>query len=334
MIHLLGMCLLLMRKSGVGAYIPLPYVNPIHYPIPQPNLTPNINPVRQVYPIKNIGPPMYQNVQQGYPIRPRYQQGYSAQAVPVPHIPPVNPIQNNRMILMPVGGATPAPTNPNTKCECGMENTKPQENVNRLLDLNFNPINQFNRIIDGDDTGENQYPWMVQIQSKIGHRPEEPKAAGSLGGGVIISPLHILTAAHNVEKIEKAPDGATVLKGAVETESLRVMVGYHINPFFSRDGYDPFEAKHKKVEKIILHAKYTPTDNLGNPPRYDFAILKLSSHRARPVCIPASDSTKYDNQMAKATGWGTTTGMFLHKQGLTDLWLQYIDVLTSCMMSS
>ena len=147
MIHLLGMCLLLMRRSGAGVYRPMPmtYVNPLHYPISQP---------QPVYPIKNVGPPIYPNVQQGYPNPPWYQQPGQGNVYPAPAAAPVvpapllpmNPTQNNRMVLI----AAPTNPNPNTECECGMENTKPQENVNRLFDLNFNF--NFNRIIGGDET--------------------------------------------------------------------------------------------------------------------------------------------------------------------------------------
>ena len=216
MIHLLGMCFLLMRGSGAGVYRPLPmtYVNTRHYPRPQPQ--------QSVYPIKNnVGLPIYPNIQQGYPNPLWYGQPGQGNLYPAPavasvvpaRLPPVNPVQNNRMILMPVGGATSAPTNSNTECECGMENTKPQENVNRLFDPNFN------RIIGGDESLRNQYPWQVLVYGSEGPTNQPPGDARGWGlcGGSIISPVHILTAGHCV-------NNNTHLK------PMTVYVGMHVPP--------------------------------------------------------------------------------------------------------
>ena len=60
----------------------------------------------------------------------------------------------------------------------------------------------WNRIIDGEYTKRNQYPWAVQIHTRIA-----PNGwAGNFGGGSIISPIYILTAAHNVDTYDHDHD--------------------------------------------------------------------------------------------------------------------------------
>ena len=292
MIHLLGMCLFLMRGSGAGVYRPMPmtYVNPLHYPISQP---------QPVYPIKNVGPPIYPNVQQGYPNPPWYQQPGQGNVYPAPAAAPVvpapllpmNPPQNNRMVL--IAAPTNPNPNPNTECECGMENTKPQENVNRLFDLNFNF--NFNRIIGGDETLTNQYPWQVIIYSSEG--PNVGNMDGwMMCGGSIISPIHILTAGHCVRN-------NTHIKHHLKP--MTVYVGMHVPPHAHTS--NDIKAEAKQVEEVFPHPKYTDPNNCDQGV-YDYAIMKLKSplvysDSVKPICLPASPSPTYENQWAKVIGW-------------------------------
>ena len=76
---ILGMCLLLlmMMSNEADAYGPIPMIRSASsIQQPKPNLVANTNPMAmgQVYPIKNVVPPIYPNVQQGYPNLPSYQQ--------------------------------------------------------------------------------------------------------------------------------------------------------------------------------------------------------------------------------------------------------------------
>ena len=91
---ILGICLLplMMMSEEADAYGPVPMLPPAS-PIqqPQPNLAANPNPMAQVYPIKNVVPSIYPNLQQGYPNLPSYQQPSQGNLYPAPATVPVEP---------------------------------------------------------------------------------------------------------------------------------------------------------------------------------------------------------------------------------------------------
>ena len=91
---ILGMCLLLlmMMSKEADAYGPVPMIRPVSsIQQPQPNLVANPNPLAQVYQIKNVVPPIYPNVQQGYPYLPSYQKTSQGNLYPAPVAVPVTP---------------------------------------------------------------------------------------------------------------------------------------------------------------------------------------------------------------------------------------------------
>ena len=88
------MCLLLlmMMSEEADAYGPAPMIPPVSsIQQPQPNLAANPNPMAQVYPIKNVVPSIYPNVQQGYPNLPSYQKTSQGNLYPAPVAVPVTP---------------------------------------------------------------------------------------------------------------------------------------------------------------------------------------------------------------------------------------------------
>jgi len=135
------------------------------------------------------------------------------------------------------------------------------------------------RIVGGQITEVNEYPWQVGLVSR-----------GSnfvWCGGALISDQWILTAAH-----------------CVENANFQVLLGEH-------DYMDSSEADSIRsgISAAINHPRYdaSTTD-------YDFSLVKLSEPvdfsqhpHIRPICLPADDSETYADFDAIVTGWGTTS---------------------------
>ena len=160
----------------------------------------------------------------------------------------------------------PDAQNHQSDCDCGIENPRPQQ-------LN-------NRIIDGKDTNPNQYPWLVHITNSC--------------GGVIISSIHILSAAHcfNEEKVQRP-------------NTVYVQVGKHINMHNVPPGNERFNGV-KRARSILKHPMYQGDE-------YDIAIVTLDSpinldhHKSRPICLPVNQVSEYENHWAIVAGWGAIT---------------------------
>ena len=344
-----GLIFLFLRIRVQGQFYPFRHNAgplPLVYSVRQAHLQSNLNPVNnavQGYPISpaydnaapqilrqnprglgypiNVGHPIYPNLQQGYPNQPRYPQPLSGHPYPASGpilgpvssnnmvnpaaaapVPLVNPAQyNNRMIMMPLGGAGAPPAK--SQCRCGVEN----------------PKTQANRIIDGTETGKHQYPWVVQIHTGVGADGE----AGNLGGGSIISPIHILTAAHVLY------DDTTGIQH--ELNVIRVIVEIHETKIRMNTNNDPHM---RRVKGKIIHESYInngPNTELNNAivnNEYDVAILILEkpiiySDTVGPVCLPATTTTMYENQPAKVIGWGTATGTYLLTRTLSVFCILY-----------
>jgi len=152
-------------------------------------------------------------------------------------------------------GPTPSPG----PCNCGLPN-------------------RVNRIVGGEDTEANEYPWQVGMISSFGSTP--------FCGGSLISSNTVLTAAH-----------CTAGRSAGD---VRVLVGEHDTSI--EDG--EFKVN---VKQIIEHLDYdsSTTDN-------DYALLILEksvewTESVQPVCLPAKSSSAYENIEAIVSGWGTTS---------------------------
>merc|ERR1719150_2979920 len=153
------------------------------------------------------------------------------------------------------GGSTASPPS-NSSCSCGVANTA-------------------DRIVGGEETEAHEYPWQVGLVTASGNHP--------WCGGTLISPQHVLTAAH-------CTAGDT-------PSSIAVLLGEH--------RIDDSSFTRASISAITDHPDYN-RGTLDN----DFSILTLSepvsfSPSVSPACLPASTSADYAGELAVVSGWGT-----------------------------
>jgi len=133
-----------------------------------------------------------------------------------------------------------------------------------------------NKIVGGVETDENEYPWQVGLLQSSS--PGMPFCGGSL-----ISSKEVLTAAHCT----------------VGGYANYVVLGEHdVNN--ANDG--------QKVVRVCSRKDH-PSYNSRNEDN-DFSVLTLCESVAftndiRPVCLPPSSGSNYDNVNAVVSGWGT-----------------------------
>ncbi|XP_068624276.1 phenoloxidase-activating enzyme-like [Battus philenor] len=178
---------------------------------------------------------------------------------------------------------TAAPPDPRTEC-CGLSSSGG------------------NRIVGGNVTAIDEYPWLVIIEYK-----KEDKIK-LLCGGVLISGRYVLTAGHCVT-------GPVLAVG----EPINVRLGEYDT---SNNGPDCVEVEGGgedcttgalivPIEKIIPHPGYNPSHALR---RNDIALLRLGqmapySDFIRPICLPSSDLSQApppDLRLYTA-GWGAVS---------------------------
>ena len=137
--------------------------------------------------------------------------------------------------------------------------------------------NKSNRIVGGEETETNEYPWQVAMVSAGGSHP--------FCGGTLISSQHVLTAAH-------CTAGST-------PNSIAVLVGEH--------RIDDSSYTRLSLSKITDHPAYN-SNTLDN----DFSILTLSAPvtfttEVSPACLPSDTTQLYGGSKATVSGWGTTS---------------------------
>lgn len=123
------------------------------------------------------------------------------------------------------------------------------------------------KIVGGNEANSGEYPFIVSLQDSNGH----------FCGGSVISPTHILTAAH--------------CKGG----SYDAVIGLH-------DQDNPGGSQRIAVKKEIIHPNYS------NGP-YDMMVLELSEPINSSLYAPinlASNSDASAGTMTTAVGWGLT----------------------------
>ncbi|XP_014295151.2 chymotrypsin-1-like [Microplitis demolitor] len=134
------------------------------------------------------------------------------------------------------------------------------------------------KIVNGYMAWENEFPHQVSLRVWGQH----------ICGGSIISPRHILTAAHCVVDDNKHLH-----------RNMAVLSG-------TNDRYSLQSGQLHKVSNIIYHHGYTPSDNWRN----DIAVLVLEkpmifNSRQQPIRLPSHDIPPKTRVMA--SGWGALT---------------------------
>jgi len=174
--------------------------------------------------------------------------------------------------------------NQNKKCKLFSEIKKTKSKPNFIsgykncsANCNCGMPNRATRIVGGQETEVNEYPWQVGLVF--------PSSKVPWCGGSIISDRHIMTAAH-------CTAGKSI-------SSISVLLGEH-------DTTDSV-ADIRTISAITDHPSY----NASNSWAYDFSILTLSTpitfnRVMAPVCLPAVSSL-YTGEVATVTGWGTTS---------------------------
>lgn len=125
-----------------------------------------------------------------------------------------------------------------------------------------------------------EFPWMVAIMLK----PEKTY----FGGGSILSPKIVLTAAHKVDSID--------------AEKLLIRAGeWDMNSELER--YPHID---RNVSEILLHDSYSKTTKTNN-----IALLVLDNSFSNnphisPICLPSANA-KFDYSNCIVTGWGQKT---------------------------
>ena len=153
--------------------------------------------------------------------------------------------------------------------------------------------NRATRIVGGQETEVNEYPWQVGLVSAGGRQP--------WCGGTLISDRHVLTAAHCTAAMGSDPSRIAVIVGEHRIDDNQ----------FTRIG----------VSAILDDPLYN-TQNM----RYDFSILTLSqpvelSASVSPACLPSDLAQSWAGQLATVSGWGT-----LSSGGNQPSTLQEVDV--------
>ncbi|XP_050087470.1 trypsin-1-like [Anopheles aquasalis] len=137
--------------------------------------------------------------------------------------------------------------------------------------------NRLTRIVGGQETQVNQYPWMAMLQY----------SGTFYCGGSLISDRHVLTAAHCVHGFNPKKISAVLMEHdrVSMTESM---------------------TRTARVLRVIEHKGYN-----SNNYNSDIAILRLDTvmtidDKLRPVCLPTPKKpfTGYDGIV---TGWGATS---------------------------
>ena len=141
------------------------------------------------------------------------------------------------------------------------------------------------------------YPWMVFLYN-FGD------TNNSFCGGILISDLEILTAAHCVNG--RTIDDVVVIVGS--DNALAELRQFNWKTLFKIELY-PLYYKNMEIEKAIKHSS-------------DVAILTLEeslvlTSKVNPICLPSLDESEetYEGKEAIVAGWGKTeTGETSEKQ--------------------
>ncbi|XP_054166444.1 plasma kallikrein-like [Oppia nitens] len=141
------------------------------------------------------------------------------------------------------------------------------------------------RVIGGENSSENAWPWMAQIKMNKKKHP--------ICGGSLISDRWVLTAAHCFDDYFKNIDKATKITSIVLGQTnlkkeSRIMVTKKVKNIILHDYYD--------VKKVINDIALIELD--GTP-----LDLDVSNKDLEPICLPYNNYKLKSND-CMVTGWG------------------------------
>merc|ERR1719431_2554471 len=149
-----------------------------------------------------------------------------------------------------------------------------------------------NRIVGGEESGENEFPWMCAIMNS--------DDSFYTCGATLIScnPTIIVSAAHCFEGFNGQPGGKKVSCGA-----------HRMNA----NGASPMDTNEQRltITQIINHPDYSAFSVLGDGSN-DIAVIKVdgnfgcSAGKIWPACLPDKSRLTYEGwTKTTATGWGS-----------------------------
>merc|ERR1719495_1913841 len=140
-------------------------------------------------------------------------------------------------------------------------------------------VNRGTRIVGGNATEVNEYPWQVALTTRSGVL---------ICGGSLINDRWVLTTA-----------------GCTQAGVSKVLLGSH-----HRHSLIDSAEMIVNVKRVVDHPNYNSPTPLNN----DFSLLELASPvdlekvspEIRPICLPStSNSSQYENVDAVIPGWGS-----------------------------
>lgn len=151
-----------------------------------------------------------------------------------------------------------------------------------------------NRIVGGEEAGENEFPWMCAILNS-------DNSYYTCGATLLsCNPTIIISAAHCFEGTNGQPGGKKVSCGA-----------HRMNA----NGASPLDTNEQRltITQIINHPDYSSFNQLfGGDGSNDIAVIKVngnfgcSAKKIWPACLPDKSRLTYEGwSRTTATGWGT-----------------------------
>jgi len=151
-----------------------------------------------------------------------------------------------------------------------------------------------NRIVGGEEAGENEFPWMCAIMNS-------DNSFYTCGATLLsCNPTIIVSAAHCFEGAAGQPGGKKVSCGA-----------HRMNA----NGPSTLDSNEQRlpITQIINHPDYSSL-NVGGDSSNDIAVIKVEGNFACaggkiwPACLPDKSKLTYEGwQRTTVTGWGTLT---------------------------
>merc|ERR1712223_377522 len=191
----------------------------------------------------------------------------------------VDPDDETPTTIAPPATTPPTPvttTAPTTGCTCGIR--KEDSRLQRY------DLDDDNRVVGGETTGVNEYPWMALIVKR------ESSTQQSICGGSLVASKWIVTAAHCVVKTMNVTTSDDLEVAPIE--NFLVILGDHDITTASKTDI----ARGFLLEEVLVH-----------PERADIALLKLQveadSDIYTPICLPIP-GTDYRAGTAVVAGWG------------------------------